>query len=40
MCQKLMLYVDELKAQKEKQKIPEVVRRKEEKVILIAKVVS
>lgn len=35
-----MLYVDELKAQKEKQKIPEVVRRKEEKVILIAKVVS
>lgn len=40
MCQKLLLYMDELKAQKKKQKIPEVFGREEEKVIFIAEVVS
>lgn len=40
MCQKLLLHMDELKAQKEKQKIPEVLGRKEEKIIFIAEVVS
>lgn len=40
MCQNLLLYMDELKAEKEKQKIPEVFGRQKEKVILKAEVVS
>lgn len=40
MCQNLLLYMDELKAQKEKKKIPEGFGRKEEKVVFIAEAVS
>lgn len=39
MCQKLLLYMGEQKAQKEKQKIPEGFGRKVEKTIFIAGVV-
>lgn len=40
MCQKLLLYTGEQKAQKERQKIPEGFGRKGEKTTFIAGVVS
>lgn len=40
MCQNLLLYMNELKAQKEKQKTPEGFGRKKEKVVFVAEAVS